>query len=122
MVAKTRKITASQAFKALRLMGRNKDADAIIVIRGRLDQQGEWEIDLEAAHWFHEAPKEHITPSGLPVGFGPAALADLASVTAGDAAEGKLGRFGAALGKGLLDSLGEKLAGMTGVNESESSE
>lgn len=102
-------VTITQAFKALRKMGKNKEADALIVVRGRLDQKGEWTIDWDAAHWLPDLPDECIASSGLPAGFGMAAAQEVASVSANDVAEDRLGRFGAALGKGIWDTISERL-------------
>lgn len=100
-----KRISVSQALKVLRKMvlpGRKSaESDAVIVIRGRLDQEGKWEIDWEAAHWMPDLDPKCIAPSGLPLGLGAAAAQELASISASDAAEGSLGRFGSALGKGL---------------------
>jgi len=117
MPKKKRKVTPDQAMTALRSMGRNKDADAIVVVRGRLDSKGEWHTDWEAAHWMHDLRDEMLSPSGLPLGFGVASAKELASLTAGDTAEESLGRFGAALGKGLVSAIGEKIGGFGGDNQ-----
>lgn len=109
---RTRKIKVIDALKALRRMAsRNKtDADAIIVVRGRLDTEGKWEVDWEAAHWMPDLDPTCIASSGLPVGFGPAAAQEIASVSAGDVAEERFGRFGAAVGKGLWEALSTRLS------------
>lgn len=108
------KISVSAALKALRLMaaGKNRtsEADAILVVRGRLDQEGKWEIDWEAAHWLPDLEQDCISPSGLPVGFGPAAAHEIAAVSAGDVAETNLGRMGAAVGKGIWDVISDRVS------------
>ena len=119
MTAK-KKISVAQALKALRKMAipgrRNTDADAIILVRGRLDQEGKWEVDWEAAHWMPDLDPAFIAPSGLPLGLGSAAAQELASVSASDAAEDSLGRVGAALGKGIWDAIGSRVADATNKN------
>lgn len=112
-----KKITASQALKVLRTMSRKRSADAVIVVRGRLNQEGTWETDWEGAHWLPELSEENIAPSGLPSGFAQAAASELGGVTAGDVAEEHLGRFGAAIGKGLWESLSGKIASVAEVKE-----
>ena len=109
-----KKITVSQALKALRTMvvGHSKsEADAVIVVRGRLNQEGKWDVDWEAAHWMPDLDEACIAASGLPIGFGPAAAQEIASVSAGDVAEERFGRLGAAVGKGLWEALSSRMAG-----------
>jgi len=111
-VSKT-KISPKQAMKALR-RGKKGPSDIVMVLRGRLDQQGEWDIEVEALHWLHEATKETIGPSGLPYGFPIAAGKELLSLGANDSAEKSIGGLGTALGRefiktvasGSLDGIG----------------
>lgn len=105
-MTQAKRVTKSKAFSALRKMDNRRSADAVIVIRGRLDQEGKWDIDWEGAHWMPHLAKELVAPSGLPVGFGIEATKRIAAVTADDTAEAGLGRMGAALGKGLVETIG----------------
>lgn len=110
MPKKKRKVTVPQALGALRPMKR-KEADVVLVVRGRLGPDGAWETDWEAAHWMPDLDDSLIAPSGLPAGFGMAAAKEVGSITAGDTAEESLGRFGAAVGKGLISAIETKLGG-----------
>ena len=103
------KTTKKEALKALRKMDSRKSADAIIIVRGRLDQEGSWDVDWEGAHWMPQLDEAFICPSGLPAGFGMAAAKEIGSVTAEDTAEDSLGRMGAALGRGLMNSVGSEI-------------
>jgi len=103
------KVTKSQALKAMRKMDNRRSADAILVVRGRLDQKGQWSIDWEAAHWMPDLDESMISPSGLPMGFGMEATKEIAAVTANDSAEEGLGRLGAAAARGFVDSLGSSV-------------
>jgi hypothetical protein len=103
------KVTKSQAFKALRKMDNRRSADAILIVRGRLDQEGNWDVDWEGAHWMPNLDGSMISPSGLPMGFGMEATKTLVSVTANDSAEEGLGKLGAAAARGFVDSLGSSV-------------
>ena len=101
------KISPAVALKALRVAKKRRaaEADVVLAIRGSLDQEGNWAIEWEAAHWLPELSEQDTASSGLPVGFATAAAQELGSVAAGDAAEKGCGRLGAALGKGAIEAI-----------------
>lgn len=110
-MAKEKPISLNQAFRAFRKKKRGHNADAVLVVRGTLDQHGNWEVDWEAAHWMPDLPDHCVAPSGLPAGFGTAAAQEIATVSAGDVAEERLGKLGSALGKGAWEFVSDKLSG-----------
>lgn len=79
-----------------------KDSDAIVVIRGRLNDDGSWSVDWEGLHWVDD---EHIGPSGMPTRFMSSASKDLMMYAANDTAEMSLGSLGASLGMAFVKAV-----------------
>lgn len=96
-----KKISAKQAIKSLR--GKKHPApDVVMIIRGTLDQEGEWHIDWEAMNWLRG---EAVGSSGLPYGFPMSASKTLLGIGAEDSAEKSIGGLGTTLGKEFIKTI-----------------
>lgn len=105
--SKEKKVSKSKALTVLRIGKKNKTYDVVVAVRGYLNKEGNWEIDWEGAHWLHKLDEESIGKSGLPSGFPFEAGKAFMELSASESAEKSLGRFGTALGKGIIQSLAE---------------
>ena len=103
--SKEKKVSKSKALTVLRVGKKNKTYDVVVAVRGYLNKEGDWEIDWEGAHWLHDLEEEGIGKSGLPSGFPFEVGKTFMELSASESAEKSLGRFGKALGEGLIQSL-----------------
>lgn len=81
----------------------------MLVVRGCLDQEGNWNIEWEGMHWLQGVPPDHISSSGMPRGLVGAVSQELAAVAAGDVLESHAGKLAASIGESLGQGLLEVL-------------
>lgn len=95
--AKAKRASTKSLMKSLR-----NDADAIAVLRGRMNDDGSWSVEWEGLHWVED---EHVGSSGMPTRFMSAASKDLMLYAANDTAELSLGSLGASLGMAFVKAV-----------------
>lgn len=104
MPKKVNKVSVKKALVSLRSSRKSKHlADVVLVIRGSVDEFGDWNVEWEAANWIRD--ENVIGASGLPSGFPVAAGRELIEIGATESAEKSLGKFGTALGKSFLETV-----------------